>query len=177
MFILISNYVYSMLQPPLFSSFYFMFYTYPSFVSFMSRWDMFLGGQDYLSILCQANLLPILNFSCKSWWLLLLFLLLFLSTFANLVEGLFYRNLLCNISCLGICLVLLYLHFLTDRNWHDNAPMDVRLWQPGGWIAPPKELIVNYNLTCGCRSRRGSPGADDLCWDLYLQVERSFEKC
>ena len=24
------------------------------------------------------------------------------STFANLVEGLFYRNLLCNISCLGI---------------------------------------------------------------------------
>ena len=23
---------------------------------------MFLGGQDYLSILCQANLLPILNF-------------------------------------------------------------------------------------------------------------------
>ena len=114
MFILISNYVYSMLQPPLFKLFYFMLYTYPSFVSFMSRWDMFLGGQDYLSILCQANLLPILNFSCKSWWLPLLFLLLFLSTFANLVEGLFYRNLLCNISCLGICLVLLYLHH-SDR--------------------------------------------------------------
>ena len=36
----------------------------------------------------------------------LLFLLLFFSIFAKLVEGLFYSNLLCNISCLGICLVL-----------------------------------------------------------------------
>ena len=53
---------------------------------------MFLGGQDYLSILYQANLLPILNFSCKSWRLSLLFLLLFLSTFANLVEGIVFRE-------------------------------------------------------------------------------------
>ena len=34
MFILISNYVYSMLQLPFISLFYFMFYTYPIFVYF-----------------------------------------------------------------------------------------------------------------------------------------------
>ena len=44
-------------------------------------------------------------------------------------------------------------------------------------IAPHKELIVNSNLTCGCRSRWGSSGAGDPCWDLYIQVRASFEKC
>ena len=80
--------------------------------------------------------------------------------FRQLGRRLVFRNLLCNI-----------------RNWHDNAPMEAWLWQPRGWIAPPKELIVNYNLTCGCRSRQGSSGADSLCWDLYLQVGLPFEKC
>ena len=65
--------------------------------------------------------------------------------FRQLGRRLVFRNLLCYI-----------------RNWHDNAPMEAWLWQPGGWIAPPKELIVNYNLTCGCRSRQGSSGADGL---------------
>ena len=37
MFILISNYVYCMLQPPLFSLFYFMFYTYPTFCLFLCQ--------------------------------------------------------------------------------------------------------------------------------------------
>ena len=37
MFILISNYVYSMLQPPLFSLFYFMVYTYPTFCLFLCQ--------------------------------------------------------------------------------------------------------------------------------------------
>ena len=36
---------------------------------------------------------------------------------------------------------------------------------------------MNYILTCGCRSRQGSSGADGLCWDLYLQVGLPFEKC
>ena len=65
--------------------------------------------------------------------------------FHQLGRRLVFRNLFCNI-----------------RNWHDNAPMEAWLWQPGGWIAPPKELIVNYNLTCGCRSWQGSSGADGL---------------
>ena len=44
MFILISNYVYSMLQHPLFSLFHFMFIPIPILFIFMSRSDMLLGG-------------------------------------------------------------------------------------------------------------------------------------
>ena len=47
MFFLISNYVYSMFQPPFNHFFYFMFYTYPIFLFiFMSRSDMFLGVES-----------------------------------------------------------------------------------------------------------------------------------
>ena len=49
MFILISNYVYSMLQLPLFSLFYFMFYTYPTFCLFLCQGQIFFLGVDSLS--------------------------------------------------------------------------------------------------------------------------------
>ena len=41
----------------------------------------------------------------------------------------------------------------------------------GGWIAPPKELIVDYNRPVSAGHGRG------LCSDLYLQVGLPFEKC
>ena len=63
--------------------------------------------------------------------------LLFL-TFANLVEGLFYRNLLCNISCLGIYLVLFDVHMLTDSNCHGDTPMEVSA-MTAWWLDSPTE--------------------------------------
>ena len=94
---------------------------------------------------CLANLLPILNFSCKRWWLSRILLLLFLSTFANLVEGLFS----------GIFYVTLEIDMIMPQ-WR----LGYDILEVG--LAPPKELIVNYNLTCGCQSRQGSSGADGL---------------
>ena len=103
MFILISNYVYSLLQPPFFSLFYFMIYTYPIFVHFYVKvkvklLDMFLGGQDYLLILCQANLLPIFEFFVQELMLSLLFLLLFFRLLPTWYKacfiGIFYVTLL-----------------------------------------------------------------------------------
>ena len=61
MFILISNYVYSILQLSLYSIYFISCsIPIPFLFIFMSRSDMFLGVQDYLSIRCQANFLPIL---------------------------------------------------------------------------------------------------------------------
>ena len=58
-------------------------------------------------------------------WVSLLFVVVVFPDHTHLlflVEGLIYRNLLCYISCLGICLVLSDVHILTDSKLLDDAP-------------------------------------------------------
>ena len=93
MFILISNYVYSMLQPPLFSLFYFMFYTYPTFrLFFMSRSDMLLGV-DSLSSKSSAYF----EFFVQEMMIITDSSLAVSFEFRQLGRRLVFRNLLCNI--------------------------------------------------------------------------------
>ena len=84
MFILISNYVYSMLQPPLFSLFYFMFYICPIFCLFLCQ-----GQICFMWYSLSSKSSAYFEFFVQEMMIILILLLLFLSTFANLVEGLF----------------------------------------------------------------------------------------
>ena len=118
MFILISTYVYSMLQSP------FQFIIFH--VLHLSLFCLFLcqGQSKIIGYVFKRVRLSVDSLSSKSsayfeffmleLMLITAFSLAVFSTFANLVEDWFYRNLLCNISCLGTCLVLLYI--LADRN-------------------------------------------------------------
>ena len=78
---------------------------------------MFLGGQDYLSILCQANLLPILNFFVQEMMIITASSLAVSFNFRQLSRRLvllesFYVTFLVEASALyfHICICL------TDRN-------------------------------------------------------------
>ena len=100
-----------------------MLYTYSIFVYFMSMSKL----NQWSSIICRFSDYQIFCLFCiyvQEFILIPAFFLLFM-TFANLVEGLFYSSLLCNISVLCICLVLFDVHILTDNDCHDDAPMEV----------------------------------------------------
>ena len=94
--------------------FYFMFYTY-------SILFIVCQGQSEINVYVFSRMKLSVDFVFYTSFayfvifvLITAFCLAVFFTFANLVEGLFYRNLLCNISCLGICLVLFNVPILTD---------------------------------------------------------------
>ena len=100
--------------------FYFMFYTYSILFNVcqgQSEINVYVFGRVKLSVdfLSYTSFAYFVIF-VQELMLITDFCLAVFSTFANLVECLFYRNLLCNISCLGICLVLFDVHILTDSN-------------------------------------------------------------